>query len=116
MTLTKEQWEDLAVFAGVGLLGEFGKDVRGGLYPIRWVGSFTNGWHPNSDWSDFGPLWMKLRTWFAAPPTYAEHCSAAIPAAVDFWEMAEDSGDQELLMQAGCLLGAAIGKTMRERN
>ena len=114
MSLTKEQWEDLARFAGVNLFGEFGRGVRGDLYPLRLVGTFTDGWHPDSEWRDFGPLWMKLRAWFAAPPTYAEHCSAAIPAAVNFWEMAEDSGDQELLMQAGCLLGAAIGKAMRD--
>ena len=121
MSLTKEQWECLAVFAGADLLGEFGKDVRGDLYPIRLVGSFTNGWHPNSDWRDFGPLWMKLEQWKrdnvifdgddgAYTPTpvagLVDEQLAAFYAAIDMCK------EQEL-MQAGCELGAAIGKAMR---
>ena len=109
MSLTKEQWEDLAAFAGVGLLGEFGKDMRGDLYPIRLVGSFTDGWHPNSAWSDFGPLWMKLEKhlWNNRVDAYpAPECNR-------FFNAQQGDNEQEL-MQAGCLLGAAIGKTMRE--
>lgn len=108
MSLTKEQWEDLAVFAGVGLLGEFGKDVRGDLYPIRWVGSFTDGWHPNSDWRDFGPLWMKLERYIHFD--YRAGCGFSIGT----FEKAVISGTEQELMQAGCLLGAAIGKAMRD--
>lgn len=105
--LTREQWSDLARFAG----------VAGECWDGRWYfplkPEFDNGpacWHPDKCWSDFGPLWVKLEVWLGdgTSPDQPLHS-----ATWDF-ECAKMEGDEKMLMETGCLLGAAIGATMKQ--
>ena len=103
--LTREQWENLARFAGITIEPD-GVDVNG--LPWYWSPQLDKHWNPEFDWRDFGPLWLLLEVWLGdgTSPDQPLHS-----ATWDF-ECAKMEGDEKMLMQAGCLLGAAIGATM----
>lgn len=116
--MTPDQWRDLARFAGVELV-----DMGIGAPCLRLDRSDgTRGWRQwdaDTDWNDFGPLWVKLKHWrsagnyFEGTPKYLALPMECRHAWIDFG-IAEITGDEKRIMQAGCLLGAAIGATMRQ--
>ncbi len=102
--LTKEQWENLARFADI-TIEEDGVDVNGLTW--HWSPELDNHWNPEFDWRDFGPLWVKLYRWRLTD------WPATVYNDMTVFCMAEERGTEAELMQAGCLLGAAIGATMK---
>jgi hypothetical protein len=90
--LTKEQWENLKRFAGVG----------------------ARYWMPHEDWRDFGPLWVKLNRWLGNYPKDKRFPTIEVVSAYQRFQLAVyEEGTESDLMQAGCALGAAIGATMK---
>jgi hypothetical protein len=109
LEMTPEQLENLARFAGI-TIEEDGVDVNGLTW--HWSPELDKHWCPDVDWNDFGPLWMKLGRWVAtnnAKSTYD------LFDAYDNFYTAKNYGTEQDLMQAGCLLGAAIGATMGDK-
>tara|TARA_R110000868_G_scaffold193807_1_gene439039 strand:- start:1997 stop:2356 length:360 start_codon:yes stop_codon:yes gene_type:complete len=105
--LTKEQWGDLARFAGI-TIEEDGVDVNG--LPWHWSPELDNHWNPEFDWRDFGPLWVKLRNWVNSD----EYVNSSDFTLVHSWHhFCTAKLSESELMQAGCQLGAAIGATMK---
>lgn len=105
MSLTKEQWQDAARFAGVEIeMSDMG-------VPLFVSQCDKNGypWQPLTDWSDFGPLWVRLEQWSGKLTL----TSQALAVMYCNFTKARLSGTEQELMQAGCELGAAIGKAMR---
>jgi len=108
--LTREQWEALARFAG----GKFTNDsVLGPTFDYRSEsgGGYISPWQPLTDWNDFGPLWVLLERWMCVTPWITACPSVYI--YVGRFNTAMMTGTKQDLMQAGCLLGAAIGATMK---
>lgn len=110
--LTREQWQDAARFAGVELSGiwHFGHHVAD--YPLKIRQGFPTPWTPHADWNDFGPLWVKLERWLAKE--FGVQLNSTIASLELQFKRAIDTGTDKEIMQAGLLLAAAIGKTMRE--
>jgi hypothetical protein len=105
--LTKEQWENLARFAGI-TIEEDGVDVNG--LPWHWSPELDKHWNPEFDWRDFGPLWVLLERWMCVTPWITACPSVYI--YVGRFNTAMMAGTKQDLMQAGCQLSAAIGATM----
>ena len=115
MTLSADQWKALAEFAG--------KDIRNWQYNGSCFWTYTGGrgddeidaWMPHESWNDFGPLWVLLRRWLVQYPKNKRFPTMevylAYQAYEDIFVVGSDNTESEL-MQAGCLLGAAIGATM----
>lgn len=111
--LKREQWESLAQFAGVEVK-EVGSMADGS--PAFWLTGHARHWQPLTDWRDFGPLWVKLEMCDrsrALDAITGDH--AARDKAIIGFLQAKDSGDEKMIMQAGCALGAAIGATMGDK-
>ena len=106
--LTREQWENLARFAGYEFLYEFAD--QGPVVRMA-KGDAPYLWMPLTDWNDFGPLWLKLEVWLGDGTTPDQPLHSA---TWDF-ECAKMEGDETQLMETGCLLGATIGATMGDK-
>lgn len=108
--MNREQWEALARFAGAHV-HHF--DNAAGKIVLVDADTDDDGyhWQPDILWSDFGPLWVKLEVWLGNGTTPDQPLHSA---TWDF-ECAKMEGDEKMVMQAGCLLGAAIGATMRDK-
>jgi len=109
LEMTPEQWEALARFAGITIEKD-GEDISGLTW--YWSPERDKYWCPDTDWRDFGPLWVLLGRWVAtnnAKSTYD------LFDAYDNFYTAKNYGTEQDLMQAGCLLGAAIGATMGDK-
>jgi len=108
--LTKEQWNSLAMFAGVEVedVGSM-PDDNPALY-MRRHGKY---WQPLTDWRDFGPLWVKLYQWMQNEIGVVQNSVFIFNHAMAF-ESAILEGTEAELMQAGCQLGAAIGALAQE--
>tara|TARA_R110000868_G_scaffold2590_3_gene18597 strand:- start:2282 stop:2635 length:354 start_codon:yes stop_codon:yes gene_type:complete len=106
--LTKEQWKNLARFAGI-TIEEDGVDING----LQWYWSpeLVKHWNPEFDWRDFGPLWVKLERWLAHE--WELELPIAVHTQINAFYDAEMRGTEQELMQAGCALGATIGATMK---
>jgi len=108
--LTKEQWENLARFAGITVEPD-GIDVNG----LTWYWSTELGkhWNPEFDWRDFGPLWVKLERWRWTE--WELELPIAVHTQINAFYDAQMRGTETDLMQSGCALGAAIGATMGDK-
>jgi hypothetical protein len=109
--LTKDQWVDLARFAG----GKFTNDSHRRFYcDSRTLGQVrgVSPWQPDSDWNDIGPQWMKLERWAANNKTKSSY---DLFDAYDNFYTAKNYGTETELMEAGCAWGAAIGATMGDK-
>jgi hypothetical protein len=115
--MNREQWENLARFAGISChhrSRNWLPHSTGGIATMKCAdcGSvMERAWQPDNDWSDFGPLWLLLEVWLGdgTPPDQPLHS-----ATWDF-ECAKMEGDERQLMETGCLLGATIGATMGDK-
>jgi len=111
--MNREQWENLARFAGV----EWANMSFANMPSIHYY--HNNGlrgwreWQPDSDWRDFGPLWLKLERWVAT--NNKTKSSYDLFDAYDNFYTAKHYGTESELMEAGCALGAAIGATMGDK-
>ena len=105
--LTREQWESLARFCGLEFTGMIAADTPCVQHPPE--SRMNEIWMPHEDWRDFGPLWLKLEVWLGDGTTPDQPLHST---TWDF-ECAKMEGDERQLMQTGCLLGAAIGATMK---
>ena len=111
--LTKEQWSDLARFAGITVEPD-GIDVNGLVW--QWSPELEKYWSPDYDWDDFGPLWVKLNRWLSNYPKDKRFPTIEVVSAYQRFQLAVyQEGTEADLMQAGCELGAAIGATMRDK-
>lgn len=106
--MNKQQWEDLARFAGVEIKWFAGSECPWRLEPTQEPDfKWKIVWRPVCDWNDFGPLWVKLDALdIAAYRCHPQELAAFIEAL--------RKQDIPSFMHAGCELGAAIGKAMRE--
>lgn len=107
--MTPDQWRDLARFSGI-TIEENGCDING--LPWYWSPELENNWCPDTDWNDFGPLFVLLLNWGDRTHDYPFH----IMQLKNELRWARLNGTDQEIMQAGCLLGAAIGKTMKDGN
>lgn len=110
--LTPDQWRDLARFSGI-TIEENGCDING--LPWYWSPELENNWCPDTDWNDFGPLLVLLLRWNRGIPSHFGAPENTRSPRVAF-ERALYSGTDQDIMQAGCLLGAAIGATMKQES
>lgn len=119
--MTPDKWKDLARFAGfIPLATQIinADDEAIGIRVQKRKNCKAEDWTPLTDWNDFGPLWVKLKHWrsagnyFEGTPKYLALPMECRQAWIDFG-IAEITGDEKRIMQAGCLLGAAIGATMK---
>lgn len=105
--MNKQQWEDLAAFAGIKFQWRGSPEVK--------IGQRYYCWLPDSEWGDFGPLWRKLDWWLAAHTDEWINDDAMVQRVINWQEACEDEKltDAEFML-AGCELGAAIGAAMRQ--
>jgi hypothetical protein len=115
--MNREQWENAARFAGIKCHHRNRKYVQvstGAPCTARCAdcGFVCEQWNPDSDWNDFGKLWMKLKHWLAQYPKDRRFPTMEVYEAYQGFLVAESSGTESELMQAGCELAAAMGATM----
>lgn len=121
--LTREQWEDLARFAGVPIVWKENLVLKAiaadenDFVPLRTDTDQT--WFPLTSWLDFGPMWVLLEKWISTNIVIAHRSPNFLfnpknNLAIHIFRKAINSGTHQQIMHAGCLLGAAIGATMRE--
>lgn len=105
--LTKEQWQDAARFADIVVFA-----IEDDCIITVDDEGYEDIWLPDTDWNDFGPLWVKLERWLAK--AFGVQLNNIIASLELQFKRAIDTGTDAEIMQAGLLLAAAIGKTMRE--
>ncbi len=105
--MTPEQWEDAARFVGVTIT------VAGDGWPVM-HGDAVRFWKPDTDKADFFDLWVKLERWLMDDTNHDRGTYTKVCVPRWCFDDAKECGTDAEIMQAGLLLAAAIGKTMRD--
>jgi len=112
--MNREQWENAARFAGIKCHHRNRKYVQvstGAPSTARCAdcGFVCEQWKPDSDWNEFGPLFVLIARWYGKASIEQRD---TVTILMDAFERALHEGTEQELMQAGCELAAAMGATM----